>query len=111
MDHLKIFHILEELDIPDNANVYIPDNEALDYAAKEFGITTDVMLSSHEFIGIMQDCVNPQDLEIWKDDGYIIVEDVVLQKSVNVGNITFHIIEGLLIKSFKLSTLKWFDQR
>jgi hypothetical protein len=111
MEDLKIFKILKNLDIPDNADVYIPDNEALDYAAKEFGITTDVMLSSHEFIGIMQDCVNPQDLEIWKDGEYTIVEDVILQKSVNVGNITFHIIDGLLIKFFKLSTLKWFDQR
>jgi hypothetical protein len=111
MEDLRVFKILKNLEIPDNANVYVPDNEALDYAANEFRITTEMMLSSHEFIGIMQDCVNPQDLEIWKDGEYIIVEDVILQKSVNVGNITFHIIEGLLVKSFKLRTLKWFDQR
>jgi hypothetical protein len=69
------------------------------------------MLSSYEIVGLMEDCVNPLNLEIWEDDGQTIVEDVVLLRSIKVGNITFHVIDGFLIKFFKLSTLKWFDQR
>lgn len=110
MEDLKFLHILKRLDIPDDADVYIPDNEALSYAAKEFGIAVELMLSTEAFVDLMQDCVNPQNLEIWEDDGCTIVEGVTLLKSIKVGNVTFHLIDGLLIKFFKLNTLKWFDQ-